>query len=615
VSLFRPHVSPPLVLIPKLAATPGLPPGMFNWTGDAPRSLQALGTVPNYLSGVRNDSMLDGLIGTGPRDSAHGGWVNPLTGHGTNRDKVTAGEYREQDRITDPELSALWNGNDLAKRIVGAKAKEMYRRGWVLNFPGAPGPDDPKTALAAAAAAPKPSPAAKALPPNDPESKVRTDDLSGNQNELGPPGPTAVAIAEPPKPDEVPATDGKPGDQGDKADIAKAMELYAKPLDIRGKFLNASIFGGLYGGGLLIMGLDDGQDVSMPLNEDNIRGVSYLTWIDRRFIVAHTWYDEIGPSYGEVEIWNIINPFGNQRNTLIHESRVLRFDGEPVDLFMRRRLAGWTLSRLQAPYDVMRQFDMSFQSVASLMSDISQAVMSVNGLAQMISNDQKTLQTRMQMIDMARSSMRMVFIDAENEKFERVATPLTGVSDVMQMQMLRMAAAADTPVAILFGREPSGLNATGDADFRRWYDCIAGDQTNEVEPKLERLYTLLCRAKDSPAKGVVPSGGLSFTWHKLYAPSELEQSTIRFNMAQADDLYIGNGTLLPEEVAMSRFRSGDLHLDTEIQGDLRRESLKTAQLAPSGADKFQADQDQKTAELKIKSDAVTAKGPPAPAKK
>lgn len=595
----------------------GLPDG-FHWgptlAPPSTTSLRALGTIPDhYFAGVREDSLLNGLIGGNIGGHGSGGWVNPVTGHGTGRDKVTHGEYREQDRLPDAELSALWNGNDLAKRIVGAKAKEMFRRGWILSFPGAPGPNDPKKALADAAAQPKPTPAPGAAPP---PGNPRTDDATpavtlstspSGEGESGPAGPSATAIADPPKPGTV---DPNPGDQGGKADLAKAIELYAKPLNVRARFLESSIFGGLYGGGLLIMGLDDGANVMTPLNEENIRSFKYLTWIDRRFIVAHTYYEEIGPNYGEVEVYNIINPFGNQKNSYIHESRVIRFDGEPVDLYMRRRLAGWTLSKLQAPYDVMRQFDMSFQSVANLMSDLSQAVMTINGLAQLISNDQKTLQTRMQLVDMQRSTTRMIFLDAENEKFERVATPLTGVSDTMQNMMLRMAAAAEMPVAILFGREPSGLNATGDADFRRFYDMIAGEQMNEVQPKLERLYTLMCKAKDSPCNGQLPDGGIEFTWHKLYAPSELEQSTIRSNMATADDLYISNGTLLPEEVAMSRFRSGDIHLDTEIQGDLRRAKLATAQLAPSGAEKFASDQETKKAELEIKSKAVDAKGQP-----
>jgi hypothetical protein len=259
------------------------------------------------------------------------------------------------------------------------------------------------------------------------------------------------------------------------------------------------------------------------------------------------------------------------------------------------------------------------------MSDLSQAVMKINGLAQMISNDQKTLQTRMQLVDISRSSARMLYLDAENESFERTATPLTGVADTLEMQMLRLAAAAEMPVALLFGREPSGLNATGDADFRRWYDVVKGEQRNYLEPRLRRIHSLIALAKDGPTGGKLPARALEYTWHKLYEPTEQEQAQVRYLMAQADALYVTNQIVLPEEIAVSRFRSGELHLDTEIDLELRDEALDKAELPPSGAEKAQQEQDNTEAEMKMKTEALKAKpaagaappgkGPPAAAGK
>lgn len=652
-------------------------------------------TPDNYLDGLRSDNMLDGLISTAPGGPTGGGWTNKVTGLGTfGRDKVMQGSYQEAFRISDVELSALYNGNDLAKRVVETVPKEMFRRGWVLVVPqddedeeaeppqgktaleqpagGESGPAAPGSPLVDPMGA-DPANATAKVPQSQIGDKVAPDgsglgaspdksgaQVGGSQDEkiangdpLGPPSPSGAARVAPaapgagahpledptkdptavhdpmgeqlakgphdqsgsgdamtptsmrkpappaPQTDEDgsgkiagPNGDGPGGDQGKGADLAKDAEVYAARLNLKARFLEACIFGRLYGGGMLIFGADDGQDMALPLDETKIKTIRYLAWIDRRFAFASSWYSEIGPKYGEVRTWQIVNPFGGQSNTVVHESRVIRFDGAPVDFLMRRRLLGWTLSTLQAPYDTLRQFDTSFQAISNLMSDMSQAVMKINGLAQLISNDQATLQTRMQMVDISRSSARMLYIDAENEEFERTATPLTGVSDVIQMQMLRTAAAAGQPVAILFGREPSGLNATGDADFRRFYDQTAGEQKADLEPKLRRAYTLIFAAQDGPTAGKVPQNGLEFVWHKLYEPSEKEQAEIRWLMAQADDKYIDNGTLLPEEVAVSRFRSGDLHLDTEIDIELREESLATAELAPSGAAKAQQEADQ-----------------------
>lgn len=598
----------------------------------------------HYLSGLRQDNLLDGLIGQGPHHSG-GGWANPWTGLGTfGRDKTMQGRFDEPFRITDPELAALYNANDLAKRIVTTVPREMFRRGWVLvipqddpeipddtsrepgeensqptggeSGPAAPGAPlvDPMGVGSDNSRAPQVAPAAVGSNESNPQ-QVPSPDPMGDKLAKDPiqkafatdpqQNPGTVTAPMTAKSNKKPAP--PPQDQSEGANLALQLEAYASRLGLIPRCLEACIFGRLYGGGLLIIGADDGADMSTPLKEDSIKSIRYLTWIDRRFIFASTWYSQIGPKYGEVESWEIINPFGGQANTRIHETRCIRFDGAAVDFLMRRRLLGWTLSVLQAPYDVLRQFDQSFQSISNLMADLSQAVMSINGLAQLISNDQKTLQTRMQMVDISRSSARMLYIDAENEKFERTATPLTGVADTIQMQMLRVASAAEMPVALLFGREPSGLNATGDADFRRFYDVTAGAQRQDLEPKLRRLYTLICLAKDSPCKGREPARGVQFVWHKLYEPSEKEQAEIRWLMAQADDKYINNGALLPEEVALSRFRSGDLHLDTEIETELRDEALDEAELPPSGAEKAATDTQLQT--MKIQAGAKPGGNP------
>ncbi len=610
-----------------------------------------------YLTGLREDNLLDGLIGgNGGCNPTGGGWSNGVTGLGTfGRDKVMQGSYSEPLRIDDPQLTALFNGNDLAQRIVMDRPTEMFRRGWVLTIqpdakPGDPGAPPAQQLADPRAAGNESGPAAPGAPLVDPMGVSGVPAGTPPDNTLAPAAPGAAksdpmgeqlakgvtaptgsgagtppaAVSAPAKPTSSPeqappgkAAKGKDGpeDQGQGADVAVEVEAYGARLNMIPRFLEAFIFGRLYGGGLLIVGADDGQDMSTPLKEDQIKTVRYLTWIDRRFIFASSWYAEIGPKYGEVETYEIINPFGGQSNTRIHESRVIRFDGAPVDFLMRRRLLGWTLSVLQAPYDVMRQFDTSYQAVSNLMADISQAVMKINGLAQLISNDQKTLQTRMAMVDMSRSAARMLYIDAENEEFERVPTPLTGVADTIQMQMLRVSAAAREPVALLFGREPSGLNATGDADFRRFYNVIAGEQKTDLEPRLRRMYTLICLAKDGPTSGKAPQKGFGFTWHKLYEPSEKEQSEIRWNMAQTDSAYVAAKVLLPEEVASSRFRSGDLNLDTEIDLDKRREALKTAELPPTGAEAAKQEHDQAMALASAKGADKPGDGPPKPGAK
>ncbi len=437
--------------------------------------------------------------------------MNAVTGLGTfQRDKVMQASFQDSLRITDPELAALYHNNDLAARIVELRPKEMFRRGYELIIP----------------------------------------DSSG---------------------------EGQFGGQNPNAELANDCEEYAANLHANEILCDGAIFGRLFGGSLVLVGADDGLPMNEPLNEDRIKSIKYLNLIDRRFLYASTYYSNpFEPKFGEVETYQVTNAFGDQQQSIIHETRVIRFDGAPCEILKKRMLAGWTLSVLQRPYDTLRQFESSFQAVSNLLVDASQGVFKMQGLMEQIaSGQQQTLQTRMAMVDMSRSTARALLLDAENESFERVATSFAGIPETLAIFMQRLASAAEgMPVTILFGREPSGLNATGDADFQHFYDTVASSQKHDMEPKLLRLYKLICLAADGPTGGSVPEEGLEINWHPLKQPNEMEEADLHLKQAQADNFYIQNQTLLPQEVALSRFRGGKFRMETEIDVEARQKSME-----------------------------------------
>ena len=66
-----------------------------------------------------------------------------------------------------------------------------------------------------------------------------------------------------------------------------------------------------------------------------------------------------------------------------------------------------------------------------------------------------------------------------------------GLSDVYESFMMDMAGAAEIPATKLFGRSPQGLNATGEADLRNYYDMIAQMQERMLRPALEKLLPVM----------------------------------------------------------------------------------------------------------------------------
>ena len=434
----------------------------------------------------------DGLaVSSQPPRIVKDSWYNSYTGLGTSRDKLFQGSYAYDGRISDPELSALFHGNDIAARIVEVRPKEMFRRGYDLLC------DDDK-------------------------------------------------------------------------DLAMELDKERIRLKLNERVREGRVWGRLFGGCLMIMGIKDGRAPDKPLNEDNLKEIMYLTLIDRRFVFVYKYYsDPTQPKYGEPEIYEIAPSLGGEPS-LIHESRVVRFDGAPTDVLERRRLAGWTYSVLQRCYDSMRSFDTAFQATANLLTDASQGVWKIKGLFDMIaSNELENMQTRMALNDMTRSSARSIVVDADDEDFDRKPTPLSGIPETIDRFMMRLAAAAEMPVTILLGRSPAGENATGESDFRWFYDRVAEEQQNDLGPQLLGIYRLLaiCKGKKD--------ANIRISFRPLWQPSDKEQAQIELAIGQRDDLYIANGTLLPEEVALARFGdNGHFNTSTPIDVESRQRALK-----------------------------------------
>jgi phage-related protein (TIGR01555 family) len=189
----------------------------------------------------------------------------------------------------------------------------------------------------------------------------------------------------------------------DDETAAEAVFERGRALGVDAKMQEAFTWGRLYGGALLIIGAEGG-DPATPLDESKAFDVRFLNVVDRRFAQVRTWYlDPLSPNYGQPETYSIAA--ANAQIAVIHESRVIRFDGPPVDALKRRELGGWSYSVLQRPYEVMRTFATAFQAAGILTADASQAVFKMKGLFEMIASGEKEkLQTRMQLVDMSRSS-------------------------------------------------------------------------------------------------------------------------------------------------------------------------------------------------------------------
>lgn len=364
--------------------------------------------------------------------------------------------------------------------------------------------------------------------------------------------------------------------------ICDALDL----LEAREKYVDGMTWGRAYGGSILFVGAIDNQDSSVPLAEDRIQSIDFLTVIDKREVVPNSWYlNPTEPKFGEVETYRVILTSSSNNvpiitNDVIHESRLIRFRGARTSIRQRRQNNGWDHSVLQRLYAVLQMFSMNWQSVAQLMADASQGVFKIKGLIDAIAEGEYgTVMKRLTMTDTMRSSARSVVVDSDGEDFTRIATPFGGIPELIDRTNTRLAAAAGMPVTVLFGDSPAGMNATGESDIRGWYDKVKNQQTHYLRPRLQRLITLLCLSKDGPTGGKIPEKW-DIHFPSLWQMSPKEEAEVRYLVAQSDALYVTNQIVTPEEVATTRWTGPEgFSMGMNIDDDAREALMASDAIA------------------------------------
>lgn len=318
-----------------------------------------------------------------------------------------------------------------------------------------------------------------------------------------------------------------------------ALLTEEKRLNVQQKVNHALKLAALHGGAGIIIG-DGAEDPSKPLDLGGIKrnGVKYLTVLSRWELNATDLdRDPLSEWYGEPKQYQLS---GGDRTAFLHPSRVVRFLGRPI-LEQSNWVDGWGHSILQRVYDAVRNANVAANNTASLTTEAKVDVFSIPGLNQNSIDPQyqRQIMARFGLANTAKSNQNALLLDAQ-EKWEQKQVSFTALVDVLNKLLEIASGAAGIPVTRLLGTSPKGLNATGQADFRSYYDMLSGRQENSLSPAISRLDEALIRS----AIGSRPSG-VAFEWRSLWQMTEAERAAIAVQRAQAAQIYGALGALPP----------------------------------------------------------------------
>lgn len=361
---------------------------------------------------------------------------------------------------------------------------------------------------------------------------------------------------------------------GDDENVDPCAE-WTKELYIPETVASAAKWGRLYGGGFVLMVIDDGLDPSAPIEYDRIRRVSNLIDLDRYEVSPATWETDVTvPGYGEPSMYQVLpqsqgGTAAGLPSNLVHASRLLRFGGARLPRRLRAANGGHDDSVLQRPWDTIRRFCETEQATARIVQSFEITTLSIAGLSNIMQHEDGAalIDARMAMLAKGLSIINTYLLDADGgEQLTKTSSSVAGLAEIRQGFAESVAKAARYPMTILFGSAPAGLNTDGESGIQTWHKSTRVYQEKDLAPEIEKLYRVLFRAKEGPTGGVEPDGW-RLEWLALDEPSEQTTAELRHKVAETDAIYLDRGVRSPEQVARSRDGDGGWSMETVAAGD------------------------------------------------
>ena len=256
----------------------------------------------------------------------------------------------------------------------------------------------------------------------------------------------------------------------------------------------------LYGGAIALMVIrGDADRLDQPLDLDRLPPDCFqgLLVLDRASgispsIELETDLDD--PDYGLPMYYTVDLDSENSASMKIHHSRVLRFVGRELPRLEMISENYWGASELEHIWDELQKRSATSANIAQLVFQANITTLKMANFGEDLAHATDARKQGVLSLIAEENRMRTSYglqMLSKDDSMETHSYAFTGLSDVYEAFMMDIAGAAEIPATKLFGRSPQGMNATGEADLRNYYEMIAGLQERLLRPALERLLPVI----------------------------------------------------------------------------------------------------------------------------
>ncbi|MBM3120076.1 MAG: DUF1073 domain-containing protein [Chloroflexi bacterium] len=296
--------------------------------------------------------------------------------------------------------------------------------------------------------------------------------------------------------------------------------------------------------GVLVIGIDDGKDLSEPLEEGGKHKIVYMRpYTEGECRITEWDEDKFSERYTLPEMYEIKpNEFTrrttsipmNQGTLKVHYSRVIHF----ADNALNSEVFG--VPRLKRVYDRLMDIlkivagsgEMFWRGAYQGFS------FEADTDAELSADDKTAMKQEIQQYLMGLDRSMLL----QGVKTNPIAPAVASPKEHLDAQLTMVAIASRIPKRILSGSEMGKLASTQDAE--NWAQQITTRRTNTAEPKLLRPFVDFCIKY-----GIIsaPKASYKVIWPSLAIPSDKDISESALNFTNALSTYAGNSlyTVMP----------------------------------------------------------------------
>lgn len=331
----------------------------------------------------------------------------------------------------------------------------------------------------------------------------------------------------------------------------KAIRKSADRLGITTACKDARSWARAYGGGAVLMIIDDGQpDFSMPVNWAGIVKLRAVKAIDKNQLTVMTYNeDPSSADFGEPLMYNLGMAGSNRVTGRIHADRIAVFQGTKLPDRIQRQRGGWGGSVLDLVWAELRNWLSGNESAAEALTKLSQGVFKSKYLADsMAAGDMQKAAERVEALSAGLGLLGDLILDKDNEDYTIHQRNLAGLKDALGELKEALVSATDMPTEIMLNKTPGGMNSgASEGPIRIWYDHVASQQPEKYTPPLTKILKVLLHSSEGPIQGQV-TAGWEIVWPSLWQLTDTEAAAIRLQNAQSRVNDGGAGAVSTDEI-------------------------------------------------------------------